>query len=377
MKSMKIRQGLILAPLILIAGYFFMNYLSGFREQPEKKGKSQTPRSVQVKPAKYEQQETGLSAFGRLTAAQEATLITEVGGRLESGAVALREAVNFRKGQLLYKADDSEARLSLQARKSELLNALSALMADLKIDYPQAFPKWQAFFQEIDVKKPLPELPEFGGPEEKNFFSNRNVLTLYYSILSEEERLEKYKYYAPFNGAFVSVSREAGSVVTPGTQIAQIMQTDRMEAVVPVAAENVGWVRPGAPLTLHNENQTMTWRGAVLRAGSVVDPQTQSVKVYIAVYPNGQAPLYEGMFLQAELPGRAVASAMELPRRALVNNNQVYVVKAGRLELVSVKIHKVMEETMLISGPPEGALIVSEALANVSEGMPVKTRKAE
>lgn len=374
---MKIRQGLILAPLILIAGYFFMNYLAGFREEPVKRGKPKSLRSVLVAPVKYERQETGLSAFGRLTAAQEAALITEVGGRLEAGEVALREAVRFRKGQLLYKVDDAEARLSLQARKSELLNALSALLADLKIDYAEAFPKWQKFFGMIDVNKPLPEIPEFSSTEEKNFFSNRNVLSLYYAILSQEERLEKYKYYAPFNGAFVTVAREVGSVVTPGAQIANIIQTDRMEAVVPVAADLVGWVSPGVPLALYNQDKSMQWRGVVSRAGNVVDPQTQSVNVYINVFPNGQAPLFEGMFLQAELPGRAVTDAMELPRRALVENNQVYLVENGRLKMNSVNIHKVNEETMLISGLKEGALVVTEALSNASEGMEVKTRQAK
>ncbi len=58
---------------------------------------------------------------------------------------------------------------------------------------------------------------------------------------------------------------------------------------------------------------------------------------------------------------------MEIPREALFNHNEVFVVDDGKLAKRIVDVHKVNQRTALISGLAEGTEIVIEQLINTME----------
>ncbi len=371
---MSLRKSLIATVLLLVAGVLAFRYLSSLREEPKKQAPPQVVRSVRVQPATYRSVETALSAYGRVANAAPVVLVAEVGGRLLAGDVPLKEAQRFQAGQTLYRIDDTEARLALQSQKSELLNTLGLLMPDLKADYPDAFPEWKDWFDRLETDRPLPALPQFRSPAEKNFFSTRRVLTQYYNILSAEERLNRYSYRAPYAGSFAEAAIEVGSIVTPGTRLGRIIRTDQLEAILPVPLTDLRWVPLGASLRLYNEDRSQSWPGRVVRLSDAVDAATQAVNLYVAITPVAGQPLYEGMYLQAEVQGKAVRQAMSLPRNVIVQSERVYVVVDDRLELRPVQVIRLDRDSALVQGLPEGLPVVVEPLANVSVGTVVKTR---
>ena len=101
-----------------------------------------------------------LVAFGRVNSSLPLDLITEVSGKILQGSVPLKEGQRFRKGTLLFKVDNTEANLRLQASKSNFLKDIASILPDLKIDYPDSFELWQSYFNSIDVEQELPELPK-------------------------------------------------------------------------------------------------------------------------------------------------------------------------------------------------------------------------
>ncbi len=373
---MSLRKSLIATVLLLAAGVLVFRYLSSLREEPKKQAPPPVLRSVKVQPAAYRPVETALSAYGRVANAAPVLLVAEVGGRLLAGDVPLKEAQRFQAGQVLYRIDDTEARLALQSQKSELLNTLGLLLPDLKADYPEAFPTWKTWFDRLETDKPLPPLPEFRTPAEKNFFSIRRVLTQYYTILSAEERLNRYSYRAPYAGSFAEAAVEVGSIVTPGTRIGRIIRTDRLEAVLPIPLTDLRWVPMGAALRLYNEDRSQSWSGRVVRVSDAVDAATQSVNLYVDITPVAGQPLYEGMYLVADIQGKAVRQAMTLPRNVLVQSERVYVVVDDKLELRMVQVLRLDRDSVLVQGLPQGLPVVVEPLANVSVGTVVKPRFA-
>jgi membrane fusion protein, multidrug efflux system len=102
-----------------------------------------------------------------------------------------------------------------------------------------------------------------------------------------------------------------------------------------------------------------------------VDPTTQSINVYVTIHPTSGSPIYEGFYVQTEIEGKSLGKAMEVPRQALVGQNEVYVVEGGLLKAKQVNILKTNAETFFFTGLDEQELLVIESIANAKEGMPV------
>jgi RND family efflux transporter MFP subunit len=181
-------------------------------------------------------------------------------------------------------------------------------------------------------------------------------------------RLEKYRIYAPFNGTFTAVFMEVGSVANPGSRIATMIRTDKLELAVPVEIDDIYWIEVGDPVRIMTEDAARTWNGKVVRKSDFVDPGTQSITVYVSVFPTSENPLYQGQYLKAYFEMKKVENSMVIPRNAIFNNNQVYFVENERLKKGEVKILKHNQNTVLINGIPEGVFVVSEPLVNAREG---------
>jgi hypothetical protein len=133
----------------------------------------------------------------------EVNLSSEVPGRIVAVGVPLKVGQRFKKGDLLIQIYDTDARMDLQAKKSQFLNKLAQSLPDIRIDYNGRFDAWMNFFNAIDLEKDLPALPEITTGKEKVFLASRNILGDYYSIKSSEVRLAKLSSQASWNCRFL------------------------------------------------------------------------------------------------------------------------------------------------------------------------------
>lgn len=375
---MLFRQYLILAGAalaLLTGGIFVKNYLAAQKKPQNRRAIEAPPTNVEVFPVRYGEQETELKYFGRLGSFASVELISEVQGRILAGAYPLKPGQNFRKGQLVFRIDDREARLSLQSQKSSFQKSLADILADIKVDYPDRFPVWEAYFKSIDPEQSLPDMPEVTDLTEKTFFSTRNIFSSYYNIRAQEERLTKYRTYAPFSGSLSQVQLEAGSVANPGTRVATLIRTDRLEMVIPVAPGDLQWLSPGTKVTVSPESGEKSYEGSISRIGELVDAGTQSVNVYVGLQATSTDKPIPGQYLKAVLPGKVVRQAMEIPRSALFNERFAYSVKDSSLQKVELNVHKLNPNTAIVSGVPENTLLVKEVPLNAVDGLDVKVEK--
>ncbi|MEO0331431.1 MAG: efflux RND transporter periplasmic adaptor subunit, partial [Bacteroidota bacterium] len=292
--------------------------------------------------------------------------------------VNLKPGTNFRKGQLIYRINDAEASLNLQARKSQFLNLIASSLPDFKIDFTEDYSAWQAYFESIEINEPLKPLPEISSNKVKTFLATKNILGEYYSIKSGEENLRKYYQYAPYDGSIVNVNLETGTVVNPGANIARIIRTDQLELEIPVDPKEIRWVDEGAAVEVSSEDGMQSWPGKVIRIADFIDPTTQSINVYVGIEPEPGSGLYDGQYLRATIPGSRLEQAMQIPRRVLINEDQVYVVKDGMLKSRQVNIEKISQDQVIISpiegiGLSTGDSLVVDLPANAVENMKVTT----
>lgn len=371
---MKKRQVIIVGSIILIvvASVFIMFGLQTLKKDPPSKKSEKIVLSVKAKSVKYIDIIPEINESGRLGSQHYVDLISEVQGEILKTDITLKKGQNFKKGDLLIKVFKEETKLNLQAAKSRFLNALANILPDMKIDFPGSYNQWMNFFNSINIKKSLPSLPEINSSKEKIFLASRNILNDYYTIKSSEIRLSKYSIYAPFDGSYSNVLLEVGSIANPGSRIAKIIRTDKLELEIPVKAEEVKWLNINDKVNVFTEDKKRKLQGKIIRISDFINQETQAVSVFISIMPDNKIKLMEGQYLIAEFRGESISNVMEIPRRALVNFDEVYVVENGKLLKKEIEIHKINDQTVIFSGLEENAEVVIEALINIQEGDEVK-----
>lgn len=354
--------------LVIIAGAYFLSvFISSLKEEPEVKKKPVVKKYVQTAPVQYSDLKTHVITYGRVENAQSLDMIAEVSGRMTEG-VRLKEGQSFKKGDLIFKIDDEEARLNLKSQKSNFLRDLAGILPDLKIDFSDNFSTWQAYFNQLDIDKRFPSLPKVTTEKEKTFLATRGIYSAYYAIQSAEVRLEKYRYYAPFSGSIMEVALQSGSFVNAGTRIGKILRLGTHEMRVSVETRDIPWIREGSSVDIYSEEAQQSLRGQVTRISDYVNQNTQSVDVFIAINAEGMK-IYDGQYFKAAMPARTVKNGMIMPRSALYNGNEVFVLEDSFLRRKTVNIIRLAEDDAIFNGLMPGEELVVEPLLGAFNNM--------
>lgn len=368
-KNLLIRRlGIVLGVVLVVGAVVLSNKMTEEKPAPPRKEKISTTPEVETFPAKLKEVLTTLDVQGELVAFDKIDIFSEVTGALVSTSRSFKVGTYFPQGSVLIKIDNMEAHLSLLAQKSSLLNAITQLMPDLKIDYPESFGQWQAYLDEFEPESAISVLPEPLNEQEKYFIASRNLYTQYYNIKSQEERLDKYEIKAPFSGVLTQTSINPGAVVRTGQKLGELMNTGNYELQVTVPLSDLNEIQIGNPVTLASEDLEGTWVGRVKRINNQVDSGTQTVKVFISV--NGKN-LREGMYLRGDIAAKSIEEAMEIPRYLLVDQRAVYVVEDSVLALEPVEVVKITSNAVIVQGLADGVALLKTPLPNAFDGMKV------
>ncbi|MBN1482066.1 HlyD family efflux transporter periplasmic adaptor subunit [candidate division KSB1 bacterium] len=371
---MKKRQFIIVGSLVLlfVIGFALMQFLAAQREDLPRRTPDAGDRWVKAESVSYATIKSKVINMGRVVSTEEVEVIAEATGKIEPGSVDLKKSERFRKGDTLLVIYKDEVELALKAQKSHFLTTVANLLPDIKIDFPDKYDAFLAFFNSINIDRDFPVLPDIQSEKMKIFLASRNVLNEYYSIKQAEKQLERHTITAPFAGTFAEVHQQVGAFTGMGVRIASIIRTDALEVEVLVDQDQAPFIRVGDPVTLHSDKRHLDWNGTVVRVSDFVDLNTQARSIFVRVPLDRQAPLYRNEYLIAEFGGMTIPDAMEIPRNAVFNSDVVFTVEEGRLKKRQVEIVKFNVETVVFRGLPEGVFVVVQPLINVAENTPVK-----
>lgn len=368
------RLGVVLAVLILVGGMAGFNFLKNQKEAPPIKEEAVRVFYVDTFVAQNSTLPATLDVDGQLVAYNKIDIFAEVSGTLRSTSRPFKVGTAFGKGALMIDIDDEEARLNLLSQKSALLNALTQMMPDFKIDYPASFPKWEAYLNDFDPEAAILPFPEPADQQEKFFVASRNIWSSYYSIKSAEERLEKYSIYAPFRGVLTQVNTNPGALVRVGQQLGVLMNPDDYELEATVALSDLPYLQPGNRVTLTSEDIPGEWQGRIKRINDQVNASTQTVKVFIEV---DGTELREGMYLKGSAVANPIPDALAVPRELLVNQTGVYVVENEQLRLKEVEVLRLTPKNAIVRGIPDGTVLLKQILPGTYDGLYVEIKAAK
>ncbi|MGB3142928.1 MAG: HlyD family efflux transporter periplasmic adaptor subunit [Maribacter sp.] len=315
-----------------------------------------------------------VSANGNLSAKQRVELFAEVQGVFRKGSKLFKEGQSYASGETIIYIDAEEYAASVQSAKSNLFNQLTAIMPDLRLDYPDIYGKWQGYLNNFDMSKSVPPLPELSTEKEKFFISGRGILTSFYNVKNLEQRLSKYRISAPFSGILTEALVTEGSLVRSGQKLGEFINPKVYELEVSVSKTYSDLLKLGESVELKNLGDNQTYTGKVARINGRVDQASQTIKAYIEV---DNDKLREGMYLEANLDAKKEENAIEIDRSLLVDGNQIFVVRDSVLDIIDVEPVYFSDKRVVLKNVPDGTTIMSKPLIGAYTGMAVKVFKEE
>ena len=308
-------------------------------------------------------------ANGSLIAKSRMELYSEVQGVFRGGSKLFKTGQAYNKGEVIIRIDDSEYAANVQSAKSNLYNQLTSIMPDLRLDYPDLFPKWQGYLNNFDMDKSTPNFPEMTTEKEKFFISGRGILTSYYNVKNLEQRLSKYRIYAPFKGVLTDALVTEGTLIRAGQKLGEFINTDVYELEVSIGKTFSDLLKIGEKVELTNLEKTKSYTGKVTRINGRVDQATQTIKAFIEVKdPN----IKEGMYLEANLNAKEETEAIEIDRSLLLENDKIFIVRDSILDLIDVRPVYFSNKKVVLKEVPNGTTILAKPVMGAYSGMLIK-----
>ena len=367
--SLLVRRLLVvLGFLILVGGAMASQFLAGQKKEPPRKPEQVAIKSVETFNVTNQSIPTTLEVQGQLVAFDKIDIFSEVSGTLVSSAKPFKEGTYFPKGATLIKVDEMEAKLTLQSQKSTLMNTITQMMPDLKIDYNEGFEHWNTYLEQFDPDHPIQPLPEATTKQEKFFIASRNIYNQYYNIKSAEERLGKYIIKAPFSGVITESAINPGTLVRNGQKLGVLMNPNNYELEATVALRDLKYLKVGNPVQLYSDDIKGKWSGRIKRINNILDTGTQTVKLFISVTGKN---LREGMHLRGDVAASKIENAVRLPKKLLIDQKAVFAVRDTLLSLVPVEVIKTTRDHAIIRGVSDETRLLKDKLPGSFDGMRV------
>lgn len=313
-------------------------------------------------------------ANGNVTALRRMELFSEVEGVFQASTKDFRPGQKYSKGQTLLSINSEEYAATVRSAKSDLYNTITSIMPDLRMDYPDAYEKWQKYLNEFNVNESIPPLPEPETDKEKYFITGRGIISAYYDIKNLEERLRKFTIVAPYSGVLTEAVVNPGTLVRPGQKLGEFIDTSVYELEVSVGKRFTDLLEVGKEVKLYNLEKTREYTGTVSRINSRIDRESQTIQVFIRVE---DPDIREGMYLEASLDARDEEEAIEIPRELLIERSKVYVVRDSVLALEEVTPVYFSSKSVVIKGLEDGTQIVSAPVPGAHPGMAVQVQKEQ
>jgi membrane fusion protein (multidrug efflux system) len=313
---------------------------------------SQTSVAVVAVPVREATLKLEAEALGTARANESVDVTAKVSNLVT--AVRFKEGQQVRRGQVLIELDGREAQAELAIAEAALGESRSQFNRSRELYTTRVLSEAQLEQIEATLK----------ANEARVAFAR--------------SRLSDTVITAPFNGRVGLRRVSVGSLVSPGTVITTLDDTDTIKLDFTIPETLLSSVESGLEIVA----RSVAWpgeefAGTVSSVDSRVDPTTRSVTVR-ALLPNDRGMLKPGMFLTVRLT-RGASNALLVPEQSLVpeqGNVFVFVVRDGRVEKRQVRTgQRRVGEVQIVAGLAVGDQVVVEGTQKLRDGAPVTVQE--
>lgn len=345
----------VLAALLAVIGFVLTNN--------KKKNAAQTAVvaeiassdvAVKVSPVVKESIALDFSANGNFAPAQQMNFASENSGRVTR--VLVDEGSYVRRGQTLAIIKTDVLNIDLETAQAGYQNALRD-----KQRYENAFKTGGVTQQQLDQAKLALDNAEARVGQARIRVSDANIKSSINGIVNK-------RYIEP------------GAVVSPGTQLFELVDVSKLKLNITVNETQVASLKPGSKVEVKaSVYPDDTFTGIVRFIAPMADNSLNfPVEIELASNPNNK--LKAGMYGTAIFNFGSSSPVITIPRSAFIGSvsaNQIFVVAQGN----TAKLRKVVSGRVLgdkvevIQGLEEGETIITSGQINLSDGSKISPIK--
>jgi len=209
--------------------------------------------------------------------------------------------------------------------------------------------------------------------------------------------LDRTKISLPVDVVVERETVDLGQFVTVGKTLGSAYGIDAVEIELPLEDRELMWFDVPAIGDGDNADKPLTeaqvkadfagaihsWKGYITRTTGQIDVKSRFVSVVVEVsepFKNteNKPALMPGMFVDVSIKGRVLKDAIAVPRVAVHNRNQIWVINNDRLYIKDIDVVRMDDEFAYVTGSLEdGSVIVTSALDVVVDGMSVRLEADE
>ncbi len=373
---------IIAAPILILAlTVGAIAAMGALRPKPEETAEVSKGLAVFTEQASVQDVSLSVAAQGEVTPRREIELVPEVSGKLVYVDPSFTEGGFFQKGDVLMRVDDTNYRLAVTRARAAVAEAEQALIRE-QAEGDLARAEWEDLGEGEASALALRE-PQMAQAEA--------ALASAQAMLEEAQvNLGRTEIRAPFEGRVRAKMADIGQYVSLGQSLGRIFSTDMVEVRLPLTDSQLALMNlplafessegdPGPQIRFSTNvaGGLHEWTGRIVRTASVIDPQTRVLYAIAQVDdPYGQGadegmPMAVGLFVDAAIEGRRLENAVVIPREALRNGEQVFVVSADdTLDMRRPRvIHSNPEHAILAGGVEDGEQVVVSPIQTPTQGL--------
>ena len=323
-----------------------------------------------------------ITTNGIVQAHNEVALSAEVQGVVKQVSPALEVGAYFEAGEVLVELDDRDHRTALAVAEAAHLGAEAAL-ALAKQNHDR---NMQLFDKQVAITK---------AAIQQSFATQAQAEAQVDSAAAQVERakrdLARTKIMAPFAGRVRIKSVGVGQSVGAGTPLAMVFAVDFAEVRLPISGSELQYLNlpelaTDAPVDVElrdgvNKENTTVWAGKIVRTEGVLDENSLELFAIARIddpfgRASGQQPLRIGQPVIGAITGKTLPQVVALPRSAVRQLDQVYLVDKEALTLSKRTIVPIWSNAdhILVRDPAiqDGQLLATTSIVYAPEGAKIE-----
>lgn len=347
--------GILLRVLIpaglLGVGVVAYSYLSVEPEQEQAPPAEKQAIRTKVKELRVEDYTVVIQTNGLVQAHNEVSLSAEVGGLVKRISPAFEAGSYFEAGELLVELDDRDYVTAVAVAEAAELSAAAALELanETHERNTQLHDKKVRSVTEAALQQSHAALAQA-----------RAQLDSAKSQLEQAKRdLERTKIIAPFDGRVRQKLVGLGQLVGAGAPLGMIFAVDYAEVRLPIAGRELRFLTlpelaGDKPVDVEfrdaiNDDDENIWNGKIVRTEGVLDENSLELFAIARIDDpfgrrSGQAPLRIGQPVSASIQGTVLRDVVALPREAVRQLDQVYLIDKEALTLSKKTIEAIWSD---------------------------------
>lgn len=364
--------------LILIIGVLGMKMLGSSKKQAKKRDVVQETRKVETQLLTHGNVQIKIEGNGTIDAPKTIDIISEAQGIVTFAKNDLQSGTYVKKGEIICEIDRSRAENIYQSQYAEFMRVLISFLAYTNSESDELYNKWFNYSNDLDISKPIKDLPEMTDPREKNQAINNNILTQFYAVKNAEILLSKHTIIAPFDGYITSYGIIKDSYINFGQKLVSLQDVTNVEISVPLLLEDAKWIdfTKNPKVKVYWGNNPNDWTlGRIYRKENQLNRNSQSINVFVSLNNKTlNQHLFPGNYVRVLIEGVTISNVATIPRNIIDNDNQIYFVDdSNKLGRARVNVVSVQGDLILIEKSLRDSLrIVTSILQKPLLGMSVE-----